>query len=117
MEQATRKFCLLFPASCFQRVDLHKIKQYMKGGGDKFIFVEDGEPSLVVMSFREYERLVTAENGGRKHGQHDFDVVAASFESERMRARQEEVGPWNLGDAPLIPEKRTEHIRLEDLPL
>lgn len=98
-------------------MDLHNIKQYMKGIGDKFILVEDGEPSLVVMSFREYEKLAAAENGGRKHRQHDFDVVAASFESERMRARQEEVGPWNLGDMPAIPEKRTEHIRLEDLPL
>jgi len=38
-----------------------RIKNLVKTNGDKFIVVEDGEPQMVVMSFPEYEKLVTHE--------------------------------------------------------
>lgn len=43
-------------------MDLSKIKNLVKKNGDKFIFVENGEPDLVVMSFAEYERLIERED-------------------------------------------------------
>ncbi|MBI4225385.1 MAG: hypothetical protein HY617_03570 [Candidatus Sungbacteria bacterium] len=43
-------------------MDLAKLKQFVKQNKDhKFIFVENGEPDLVVMSFAEYERLLERE--------------------------------------------------------
>lgn len=42
-------------------MDFTKIKRIIKQNGDKFIFVENGEPDLVVMSFAEYERLIERE--------------------------------------------------------
>lgn len=38
-------------------MDLSKIKKLVKQNGDKFIFVDNGEPEMVVMSFHEYEKL------------------------------------------------------------
>lgn len=44
-------------------MDLAKLKQFVKQNRDhKFIFVENGEPDLVVMSFAEYERLLERED-------------------------------------------------------
>lgn len=41
-----------------RRMDLSKIRQFVRSNGDKFILVENGEPEIVVMSFPEYEKLV-----------------------------------------------------------
>lgn len=38
-------------------MDLSKIKNLVKQNGDKFIFVENGEPEVVMMSFGEYQKL------------------------------------------------------------
>ncbi len=38
-------------------MDISKIKNLVKQNGDKFIFVENGEPEIVMMSFKEYEKL------------------------------------------------------------
>ncbi|MBI3442862.1 MAG: hypothetical protein HY007_03785 [Candidatus Sungbacteria bacterium] len=43
-------------------MDFAKIKNLIKQNGDKFIFVENGEPDLVMMSFAEYERLLSRED-------------------------------------------------------
>jgi len=42
-------------------MDFSKIKNLVKQNGDKFIFLEDGEPELVVMSFHEYEKISKAD--------------------------------------------------------
>lgn len=97
-------------------MDLQRIKQLIKNTGDRFVFVEDGEASLVVMDFWDYERLLRNRGANFRAGVKDTDLVAASFETERMRQRQEEVSAWGLADIPRA-EQRTENIRLEDLPL
>lgn len=38
-------------------MDISKIKHLVKSNGDKFIFVENGEPEIVMMSFQEFEKL------------------------------------------------------------
>lgn len=38
-------------------MDFSRIKNLVKKNGDKFIFVEDGEPEMVIMSFAEYEKM------------------------------------------------------------
>ena len=38
-------------------MDFVKIKNLVRENGDKVIFMENGEPELVVMSFAEYEKL------------------------------------------------------------
>ena len=44
-------------------VDLSRIKQLVKQNGDTFVFVEEGEPEMVVMSFKEYEKITAWANG------------------------------------------------------
>ena len=41
-------------------MDLSKIKNLIKRNGDKIIVMENGEPELVVMSFKEYEKITDA---------------------------------------------------------
>ncbi len=110
-------------------MDLQRIKQFIENTGDKFVFIEDGEPSLVVMNFHDYERLL---RGGRAVAREtrmvprDYDVVAATLEMERLRSRQEELSAMMDREKPATPkeghemrglEKRSDTIRLEDLPL
>lgn len=109
-------------------MDITKIKNLVKQNGDKFIFVENGEPDIVVMSFAEYERLIEREDdavgysnlfqAGAPELQPDVSRVFApearhpSREPEPYRkfagfGKNETVGlPVHLED-----------IRLEDLPV
>lgn len=50
-------------------MDFAKIKALVKMNGDKFVMMENGEPEMVVMSFREYERLArSAGTSGNRSG-------------------------------------------------
>ena len=103
-------------------MDLNKLKQFVKQNRDhKFIFVENGEPDLVVMSFAEYERLISQEDevgysnlfqAGAPELQPDLSHVSVPEQTPHHRefprfGRSETVGlPVHLED-----------IRLEDLPV
>ena len=122
-------------------MDLSRIKQFVKQNGDKFIFVENGEPEVVMMSFREYEKMLS------KNGTHTSPAsVPVRDAREKMPLIQPEPSPESYAPFPLhgfqveeetilevepfemTPEKpilheqsrmsgRLEHIRLEDLPI
>ena len=87
----------------------------MRYDGGKTFGVEDGEPALVVLSVQEYERLVHGGTGHDRGG--DFDIVAASFDAEREHMRQAEMRSFVSQKNEENFEKKSEHIRLEDLPL
>lgn len=100
-------------------MDLANIKKFMLSRGDRLIFMQDGEPEMVVMSFSEYEKLAT--------GSAEIRPVGAV--GEKFDAPEESPG-WAYGQAmeaefevPEAPEPKTEtaprldQIRLEDLPL
>ena len=51
-------------------MDFTKLKKLIKKNGDTFIFVEGGEPEMVLLSFAEYERLRNSDaRGARQHNQ------------------------------------------------
>lgn len=87
-------------------MDFLKIKNLVKQNGDKFVFVENGEPDIVVMSFREYEKIVN--HGANTRA--DF----ADLSGEELR-ETELVVPAGLESVGL--PVRLEDIRLEDLPV
>ena len=109
-------------------MDFSKIKNLVKQNGDKFIFLEDGEPELVVMSFHEYEKISKADlnkpvyaNDASSNGyemkplsKQNYEAVLADLEMEKIMekemetrvAMEKENFPLNLED-----------IRLEDLPI
>ncbi|MEK7067295.1 MAG: hypothetical protein AAB950_00640 [Patescibacteria group bacterium] len=96
-------------------MDWKRIKQLMRYDGGKTFVIEDGEPALVVLSVQEYERLI--HGGVVRDRDGDFDIVAASFDAERERVRQAEMRGFVSQKNEENFEKKSEHIRLEDLPL
>lgn len=101
-------------------MDISKIKNLVKQNGDKFIFVENGEPEMVMMSFREYEKLFRRDPNPRmaselpeSYSGHS-DVEFGSFGSP-IGQDTEFIGPV-AAESPGLPV-RLEDIRLEDLPI
>ena len=102
-------------------MDLSKIKQFVKQNGDKFIFVENGEPDLVVMSFQEYERLT--KQGDDEVGYPSlFRAGAPELESSVISPSAPEQKPYARFSE--FPRNKSiglpvhlEDIRLEDLPV
>ncbi len=93
-------------------MDFLKIKNLVKQNGDKFIFVEDGEPEIVMMSFGEYQKLA-----GQKMGHTARSEYRAEFADLGAGHLQETefVTPMFAESAGL--PVRLEDIRLEDLPI
>ncbi len=97
-------------------MDLTKIKNLVKKNGDKFIFVENGEPDLVVMSFAEYERLIEREDDAVGYS----DLFQAG--APELQHPSEEPAPYRKfagfgkNETVGLPI-HLEDIRLEDLPV
>lgn len=95
-------------------MNLSKIKQFVKQNGDKFIVVENDEPEIVVMSFKEYVKLV-----GFKETPEKIIIKAkepkTSVELGESLAETEFMAPA-AQETPVF-SRRSEEIRLEDLPL
>lgn len=117
-------------------MDFIKIKNMVRENGDKVIFMENGEPELVVMSFVEYEKLA------RLHLSEPIHVARAKLnpqmnepevrdvDHDRMRETEFltpiDTGPIRTASVvgynrPMEREReepaRMADIRLEDLPI
>lgn len=88
--------------------------------------MENGEPELVVMSFKAYEKLMAngnrAESGYRPTVQfRESEIVHFTDADEANRLRETEfVGPGDMEqmrESRSAPPARLEDIRLEDLPI
>ena len=99
-------------------MDISKLKNLVRHDGGKVILVENGEAELVVMSFKEYERL---SRGGNVAG-----PGLASEAGERVRNYADDFSFDSPDETELVvPTKsdpgkflvRLEDIRLEDLPV
>jgi len=110
-------------------MDFTKIKNLVKQNGDKFIFVENGEPDIVVMSFAEYERLIKREEdpvgysnlfqAGAPELEPDIrrDATAPTFgETPHEPAPYRKFAGFGTGETVGLPV-HLEDIRLEDLPV
>lgn len=99
-------------------MNLSKIKNLVKQNGDKFIFVENGEPEVVMMSFHEYEKLA---NGGSVE-KRPFVHGASAPRQFEFSSPTEDVFPETefvesaTGEIAGLP-LRLEDVRLEDLPI
>lgn len=117
-------------------MDFAKIKNFIKKHGDTFIILEEGEPEFVVMSYPDYEKLLTQNferNLREEFAKHTIHVPvpqarAVDNFSPRGTTRSdttdfvneefhetEFMGPGNVA-SPRHP-LRLEDIRLEDLPI
>ena len=102
-------------------MDLARIKNLVRNGGDRFIIVENGEPEVVVLSFLDYERMV---NGGAKnapnHNETEEDIQGSNLAHNRKTDSSPEE-EWQFpeihaADSTDMPF-RVEDIKLEDLPI
>ncbi len=100
-------------------MDVSKILQLAKKNGDTFIVIENGEPEMVLMSFREYEDMVNRAAAGE-----------ASLPKEKKETPEPPKGTvFETFDAAVVADvpapsrphtsaaPRLENIRLEDLPI
>ena len=107
-------------------MDFSKIKQLVKQSGDKFIFLEDGEPEIVVLSFHEYQKLL---RGGvpqqmmpmrRPEGGYRA-MPARVYGPDYLESMGNELEETEFIPTERDPERpmsvRPEDIRLEDLPI
>jgi len=124
-------------------MDLTNIKRFIVSRGDRLIFMQDGEPEMVLMSFNEYARLVGFRAPGDKpapYADESFDIPSGrdgsesrdSLETELIVQEFQSPAP-EIGINPVGNEagrgvgtadalahrvsKGADHIRLEDLPL
>ena len=122
-----RRF-VIFLLHIISYMDFSKIKNLVKQNGDKFIFLEDGEPELVVMSFHEYEKISKADlnkpvyaNDASSNGyemkplsKQNYEAVLADLEMEKIMEKEMETRvAMEKENLPL----NLEDIRLEDLPI
>lgn len=107
-------------------MDFSKIKHLVQANGDKFIFLENGEPEIVVLSFHEYQKLLrgspatptppmvrTPARGYRAMPAHVYPDYVESVGNE---LEETEFLPSEDHEYRSLPA-RPEDIRLEDLPL
>ena len=109
-------------------MDFFKIKNLVRQNGDKFIFVENGEPEIVVMSFREYTKLSQSDSPRalvpemypiqdripRRGHENIYEEAIPEAVSEEA-TETEFIPPQGFGVSN-VPV-RLEDIRLEDLPI
>ena len=81
-------------------MNLSQIKQFVKQNGDKFIFMENEEPEMVVMSFHEYEKIVARANG---NGRYEKTPEANSPYSPNRISPLEEMKKNNPPQEPTAP--------------
>ena len=116
-------------------MDFVKIKNMVRENGDKVIFMENGEPELVVMSFAEYEKLahlqltdaVNIEKGRARTedndrvGRNPMDDTPHETEFvaplEIAPIRTASIQGDQFGRAERVESPRMSDIRLEDLPI
>lgn len=99
-----------------------RIKNLLKGNGDKLILVENGEPEAVVMSFAEYSKLVnvfapkTAPRQRTTEERFDMPSDAGAIREAAGHVETEFIVD-EARDMRVQPSVRLADIRLEDLPI
>lgn len=95
-------------------MNLDKIKNLVKQNGDKFVFVENGEPEVVMMSWHEYEKIARSDSNIQMRPNYSGDELEL-FESPGVSQETEFMAPVSAESVGL--PVRLEDIRLEDLPI
>lgn len=81
-------------------MDLNEIKEIIEADGGKFIIVEEGRPTLMVMSFEDYKKNL--EGRGQKE--------LLKKETKKTEAPKKE------SKSPASPPLPEEELTVEDLP-
>ncbi len=107
-------------------MDFAKIKHLVKENGDKFIFLEHGEPEIVVLSFHEYQKLLKGTAGNpmmpvRREEQRYRAMPARSYSPDYLESFGGDLEETEFISPDAEPGRqiptRPEDIRLEDLPI
>ena len=75
-------------------MDLNEAKKLVNCQGEKVVLVEDGNPTMVLLSYEDYRKL--SSNGGEDSQQKIFDVPSES----PVEAQQDSEGELTLEDLP-----------------
>jgi PHD/YefM family antitoxin component YafN of YafNO toxin-antitoxin module len=84
-------------------MDFNQLKKIIKDSGDKLIFMENGEPSFVMMPFARYQREITQE------AEKDNDDL---LQSEENFAGEDFITEENLIEEPIFlgPESSPQEV-------
>lgn len=100
-------------------MNLEKIKNLIKNNGDKFILVENDVPEIVMLSFKEYEKLTEGSGPFRKQisvAENKYNSIPEETEFVIPLGPPETDTSESAGRH-LAKPVRLEDIGLEDLPL
>lgn len=103
-------------------MDFNELKKWLNDPLERFVFIEDGKPSYVVMGFEAYKSL-KGNRGPNPKGpdkvRDQTDAVNANLEIERSLSR--DLAAKMAMEFPVSTREteaeETPRIRLEDLPL
>ena len=90
------KLTLCYIKQTSNGVDLNEIREIIEVDGGKFIIVENGKPTIVVMSFQNYKN-------GLKLSKEEKDNVTEINSVEKPQRS--------------LPKEGEEELKIEDLPL
>ncbi len=86
-------------------MNINEINNLAPKDGERYIIIEDGEFTKVVLSFEDYKELV---RNADSQPSLDFPIIPESMESEELE---------NMEDAKENSEEKSEkEVTLEDLP-
>ncbi|MCD5397071.1 MAG: hypothetical protein LRZ96_00570 [Candidatus Pacebacteria bacterium] len=83
-------------------MDINEIKKLIEAEGGKFIIVEDGKPTMIIMAFDDYQKKL----------QLRFADISETDESKKPE--KQENNPDSLND--IFQGKPGEILKIEDIP-
>lgn len=66
-------------------MDLNEIKNLIETDGGKFIIVEDGKPTVVIISFEEYKKRLIEKKANPVIIQKEQKIIPKELESGELR--------------------------------
>lgn len=97
-------------------MDFSQLKNFIRQNGDRCIMIENGAPSLVVLSFSEYEKLIGV-GGYQRNDAAPRTSYSYAYHGYKKQPNEDEEARETIASESVGLPVRLEDIRLEDLPI
>lgn len=87
-------------------MDFSQMKKFIPKKGEKYIFIENGEPAMVLISFEDYQEKF---NGVNPETEDDFQIRQTTIDPLIEQTIKQNQGNFES-------EAQSQELKLEDLP-